>query len=207
MFNVIASIYLFVWYLIVIAITFTIGVMLVRLLMNWMDVNPFTWAAITVRRLSDPLINPVRRAIVGFGVQAKYAPLVTILLVILVGYFVIMLTTSVLDTVTGVLYAATAGKAGAIVAIIGYVIYGLLALYSLLIFIRIIFSWGMVSQRHRVMRFLVNVTDPLLVPLRRMVPTVGMFDISPIVAFIIIWLFQAAVAKTLLRGYPLGFFG
>jgi YGGT family. len=207
MFNVIASIYLFVWYLIVIAITFTIGVMFVRLLMNWMDVNPFTWAAITVRRLSDPLINPVRRAIVGFGVQAKYAPLVTILLVILVGYFVIMLTTSVLDTVTGVLYASTAGKPGAVAAIIGYVIYGLLALYSLLIFIRIIFSWGMVSLRNRVMRFLVNATDPLLVPLRRMVPTVGMFDISPIVAFIIIWLFQAAVAKTLLRGYPLGFFG
>ena len=207
MLNVIASIYLFVWYLIVIDITFTIGLMLVLLLMNWMDVNPFTWAAITVRRLSDPLINPVRRAIVGFGVQAKYAPLVTVLLVILVGYFLIMLTTSVLDTVTGVLYASTAGKPGAVPAIIGYVIYGLLALYSLLIFIRIIFSWGMVSLRNRVMRFLVNVTDPLLVPLRRMVPTVGMFDISPIVAFIIIWLFQAAVAKTLLRGYPLGFFG
>jgi len=207
MLNVIASIYLFVWYLIVIAITFTIGLMLVRLLMNSMDVNPFTWAAITVRRLSDPLINPVRRGLVNFGVQAKYAPLVTILLVILVGYFVIMLTTSVLDTVTGVLYAATAGKGGAAVAIIGYVIYGLLALYSLLIFIRIIFSWGMVGLRNRVMRFLVKVTDPLLVPLRRMVPTVGMFDISPLVAFIIIWLFQAAVAKTLLRGYPLGFFG
>ncbi len=207
MFNVIASIYLFVWYLIVIAITFTISLMLVRLLMNWMDVNPFTWAAITVRRLSDPLINPVRRGLVNFGVQAKYASLVTILLVILVGYFIIMLTTSVLDTVTGVLFAATAGRAGAIVAIIGYVIYGLLALYSLMIFIRIIFSWGMVGLRNRVMRFLVKVTDPLLVPLRRMVPTVGMFDISPIVAFIIIWLFQAAVARTLLRGYPLGFFG
>ena len=207
MFNVIASIYLFVWYLIVIAITFTIGLMLLRLLMNWMDVNPFTWAAITVRRLSDPLINPVRRGLVNLGVQAKYAPLVTILLVILVGYFVIMLTTSVLDTVSGVLFAATAGRAGAVVAIIGYVIYGLLALYSLMIFMRIILSWGMIGLRSRVMRFLVNATDPLLTPLRRMVPTVGMFDISPIVAFIIIWVFQAAVARTLLRGYPLGFFG
>lgn len=204
MFNVIVSIYLFIWYLIAAAITFTIALMLVRLLMNWMDVNPFTWAAITVRRLSDPLINPVRRALAGFGVQTRYAPLVTVLLVILVGYFMLMLATSVLNTVLGVLLAA---QAKAVIAILGYLIYGLLAVYSLFIFIRIIFSWGMVSQRNRVMRFLTNITDPLLVPLRRMVPAVGVFDISPIVAFIIIWLFQAAVAATLLRGYPLGFIG
>jgi YggT family protein len=50
------------------------------------------------------------------------------------------------------------------------------------------------------MRFLVNATEPLLGPLRRTIPSVGMFDISPFVAFIIIWLFQAAIQGTLLRG-------
>lgn len=204
MFNVLAAIYLFIWYLVVIAITLTIALMVLRLIMNAMDVNPFTWAAINTRRLSDPLINPVRRALVNFGVQAKYAPLVTILLVILVGYFAVMLTTSVLNTLAGI---NTAAQSGALAAILGYLLYGLLALYSLLIFIRIIFSWGMVSQRNRAMRFLVSATDPLLVPLRRMIPTVGMFDISPIVAFIIIWLFQAAVVGTLLSGQRLIFFG
>jgi YggT family protein len=57
------------------------------------------------------------------------------------------------------------------------------------------------------MRFLINTTEPLLGPLRRTVPPVGMFDISPIVAFIILWLFQAAIAGTLLRGMPVMFFG
>jgi uncharacterized protein YggT (Ycf19 family) len=42
--------------------------------------------------------------------------------------------------------------------------------------------------------------------LRRYVPPVGAFDISPIIAFIVIWLFQAAVAGTLLRGWQLIFF-
>ncbi|MBC7911639.1 MAG: YggT family protein [Pyrinomonadaceae bacterium] len=204
MINVLAAIYLFIKYLIVIAIIFVIALMLVRLIMNSMDVNPFTWVAITIRRLSDPLVNPVRRALMGFGAQAKYAPLVTILLAILLGYFAFMLATGVLNTLTGVLLAATSG---AIIAVIGYLLYGLLALYSLLIFIRIIFSWGQVSHRNRLMRFLVNATDPLLVPLRRMIPPLGVFDISPIVAFIIIWLFQAAVAGTLLRGARLSFFG
>jgi YggT family protein len=204
MINVLAAIYLFVWYLIVIGITFVIALMLVRLILNSMDVNPFTWLSITIRRLSDPLVNPVRRALMGFGVHAKFAPLITILLAILLGYFALMLVTGVLNTLTGVLLAATSG---AFIAVIGYLLYGLLALYSLLIFIRIIFSWGQVSRTNRLMRFLVNATDPLLVPLRRMIPPLGIFDISPIVAFIVIWLFQAAVAGTLLRGCQLQFFG
>jgi uncharacterized protein YggT (Ycf19 family) len=40
-----------------------------------------------------------------------------------------------------------------------------------------------------------------------MIPPLGMMDISPIVAFIILWLFQAAIAGTLLRGFRLQFFG
>jgi len=45
------------------------------------------------------------------------------------------------------------------------------------------------------------------VPLRQMIPPLGMIDISPIVAFILIWLFQAAVAFTLLRNWPLAYVG
>ncbi|HAF16094.1 MAG TPA: hypothetical protein DHU55_15685 [Blastocatellia bacterium] len=83
----------------------------------------------------------------------------------------------------------------------------MIGLYTLLVFIRVIFSWVMVSYSHRVMRFLVNATEPLLGPLRRMIPPVGTFDISPIIAFVILWLFQAAIAGTLLHGQPLQFFG
>jgi YggT family protein len=53
------------------------------------------------------------------------------------------------------------------------------------------------------MRFLFDVTEPLLGPLRRIIPPLGWIDISPIVAFIILWLFQAAIAGTLIRGAPM----
>jgi uncharacterized protein YggT (Ycf19 family) len=36
--------------------------------------------------------------------------------------------------------------------------------------------------------------------LRRVIPPLGRIDISPIIAFLILWLFQAAIAGTLLRG-------
>ncbi|MBV9210812.1 MAG: YggT family protein [Acidobacteria bacterium] len=199
MLPVIALIYLVIWYFIIAAITFVIVLMALRLIMNAADVNPFTKHAMLVRRMSDALINPIRRGLSNLGVPVKYAPLIVILLTILLGWFATTLTSSVLGTVAGVLLAA---RDGAFIAAIGYLLYGLLSLYSLLIFIRIIFSWGGVSYANRLMHFLVDVTDPLLLPLRRIVPRVGMFDISPIVAFIIISLFQTAIAGTLLRGQP-----
>lgn len=170
--------------------------MLLRFIVNYTDMNPFSRTALTVRRLTDPLLMPVRRSLASFGIDPKVAPLITVLLAILVGWFAVQLTDSILGTIAGVLLSAQQRR---FIALVGYIIYGALDIYSILIFIRIIFAWGMVSQRNRVMRFLVNVTDPLLVPLRRMIPPFGMLDLSPIVAFILIWLFKAAIAGTLLR--------
>jgi YggT family protein len=196
----------FVWFLIVTAIVAIVVLMVLRFVLNYADLNPFSRPVILVRRMTDPFVNPVRRALVGLGIQANGAPLVVILLAILLGYFVILLAAGVLNTTAGVALSLTSGTAGGMAALIGYVLYGLLSLYMLLLLIRIVFSWGQVSYVNRVMRFLVGVTDPVLTPLRHMIPPLGMFDISPIVAFIIIWLFQAAIVATLLRGWPLAFF-
>lgn len=188
----------------VIAITVAAVVLvLLRLIANQADLNPFGWTSLTIRRLTDSFIGPMRRALMGFGVDPKYAPLVTLLLAVLLGWFSLQLVSSIANMLAGILFSL--GK-HALVPIIGYVLYGLLSFYSLLIFIRIICSWVMVSYANRAMRFLVNATEPMLEPLRRIVPLVGAFDISPIVAFIIVWLLQAAIAGTLLRGWQIVFF-
>jgi YggT family protein len=204
--RVLGAAFEFLWYLIVAAIVTVVVLMLVRFILNYADMNPFSRPVILVRRVTDPYVNPVRRALMGFGIQPNGAPLVVVLLAILLGYLTLLLAASILNTAAGVAVSLTSGAAG-VVALLGYLVYGLLSLYVLFIMIRIIFSWGQVSYVNPVMRFLVRVTDPLLVPLRQMIPPLGMFDISPIVAFLIIWLFRAAVAFTLLRGWPLAFFG
>jgi YggT family protein len=152
------------------------------------------------------VILPVRRALISFRLEPKVAPFIAILLILIAGYFVVQLAGSVLNTIAGVLFALTSGRIGIPVAILGYLLFGLLGLYTLLIFVRIIFSWGMMGYGNRWMRFLIRITEPLLAPLRRMVPMVGMFDVSPIVAFLVLWLLQAAVSSTLLRGWPVQFF-
>jgi YggT family protein len=187
----------FVQMAIAVVIFGVIVLMIVRLITDAMDLNPFGWASRTVRRLTDWLVFPVRGGLRDVGADPKFAPLVVILIAILLGFFLAWLAETIFVTVIGVIEST---QRGAIITLFGYIIYGLLSLYLLLISMRIVFGWARLSYRNRLMRFLVDMTEPLLGPLRRMIPPLGMFDISPLVAGLIIWLFRTAVAVTLLSG-------
>jgi YggT family protein len=186
---------LVVWYAVAGSIIAIIALMLLRLLVNYADMNPFSRTFMNIRRISDPLINPVRRSLSRAGIDPKYSPLVVILVAIVVGYFTVRLFTEVLDTVTGV---SVSLQRGAFISVVGYTLYGVLAVYTLLIFMRIVFAWGL-SSINPVMRFLIRVTEPVLAPFRRLIPPLGMFDISPIVVLLLLRLLQEFVAGTLIR--------
>jgi YggT family protein len=188
------EIYLFIWYAVVAVIITVIVLMLLRLIFNYADVNPFSKPAMFVRRFSDPLVDPVRRALARSGLDPKIAPIGTILIAILLGYFALQLVGTFLTTIVGVI---TSLERGAIVSLIGHLLFGALALLSLLIFMRIVFSWG-ASSTNRVLRFLIRTTEPVLAPFRRIIPPLGMFDISPIVVLLLIRLFQEAIQGTLI---------
>jgi YggT family protein len=180
-----------------VVIVAVIVLMIVRMITDAMDLNPFAWTSRTVRRLSDGFVIPVRGGLRRFGIDVKFAPIVVMLIVILLGLFVNQLVWTVASTLNGIIGSV---RSGAVFRVVGFIISGLISIYILFIVIRIVFSWGMLSYRNRVMRFLVDVTEPLLGPLRRMIPPLGWLDISPLVAILILWLFQQAVAGTLLSG-------
>jgi len=194
---VIARTFLFFSWAIQVAIVAIVLLMIFRLIGDAADLNPFSWASRTLRRLTDGFVMPVRATLREVGVDPKFAPLVVILVSILLGYFILRFVGTVATTLEG---AITSARSGNFFGVLGFVLYGLISIYILMIFVRIIFSWGMVSYSNRVMRFLVDATEPLLGPLRRTIPPLGRMDISPIVAFLILWLFQAAIAGTLLYG-------
>ena len=194
-------------YLGVVAIVLAaIVLILLRSLLKYMDVNPFTWSAITVKRLTDPVITPTRRMLVSMRIDPIATPLIVIIVIILLGFFVVQVSSGFLNTVAGIFLAISSGRGNAPAAIVGYLLYALVGLYELIIFARIIGTWFSVSYANRTMRFLTQSTEPLLAPLRRAIPTVGTFDISPIIAFLICWLIQAAIAGTILKGWPVQFF-
>jgi YggT family protein len=194
---IIARTLLFINWAVTAVIVAVVLLLVFRLIVIQADLNPFGWLARTTRRLADPITVPVAKSMARMGINPKYSPLVTILITILLGWFVLQLARSIANSLGGMLFGI---QQGAPTLVIGHILYGLLSVYGLLIFMRIVFSWGMVSYRNRVMRFLVDTTEPLLGPLRRIIPPLGMIDISPLVAFFIVWLFQSAIAGTLLSG-------
>ena len=61
------------------------------------------------------------------------------------------------------------------------------------IFIRAILSWFPISRENPLVLVVYQVTEPVLAPLRRVVPSVGFIDITPIVALILLQLLQVAI--------------
>jgi YggT family protein len=56
--------------------------------------------------------------------------------------------------------------------------------FSLLILARIVVSWLNLDPYNQVVQFLHNTTEPILAPVRRVIPPMGMMDLSPMVVLI-----------------------
>jgi YggT family protein len=65
------------------------------------------------------------------------------------------------------------------------------------IFVRVILSWTGIDPRNPLIEMLDQITEPILAPLRRIVPHFGMIDITPMVAMILLWFLAQAVARGL----------
>jgi YggT family protein len=77
------------------------------------------------------------------------------------------------------------------------VIYNLIRLYSFLIFARIILSWFPISRggaMESIYSALYTVTEPVLGPVRRAMPPLGGFDLSPIVVIFGLQLLGSVIA-------------
>jgi YggT family protein len=58
------------------------------------------------------------------------------------------------------------------------------------IFIRVLLSWFPIDPSNPIIRVLYEVTDPVLAPFRRVIPRIGMFDLSPLAALLVISVLQ-----------------
>jgi YggT family protein len=65
------------------------------------------------------------------------------------------------------------------------------------IFIRVLLSWFPIDPHNPLVTALHEVTEPILQPLRRIIPRLGMIDITPLVAIILIQVIGNIVASHL----------
>ncbi len=62
--------------------------------------------------------------------------------------------------------------------------------FSIAIFARVIVSWFPTSGNNPIVVFIYTVTEPILAPIRRIIPRMGTFDLTPMIALILIIIIQ-----------------
>lgn len=73
---------------------------------------------------------------------------------------------------------------------------GLLTVYKYILLASVIISWVNPDPYNPIVSFIYRVTEPLLRKIRRHMPDTGMVDLSPLVAFAIIYVLQIVVFNT-----------
>jgi len=170
------------------------AILLLRLIYSYTDPNPFGRIGrfgYKVRKLTEKWVYPSARFLATFRIDVRLAPILTILITLVITYFAMNI---VHETFRVIDKFGQVTEAGNVKGFIGLVIYALLDVLILFIFIRFISSW-FVFHSKTFLGFVKRVTDPIMIPAQRLIPTVGMFDVSAMIVLILISFLQMFVAS------------
>ena len=154
------------------------GVLLLRFWMQVTRVRPPASVAQFTFTLSDWLVRPLRRIVPGAG-GYDWASLIGAFLVVLVATSILLLV-------------GTSGQAVVLIALfrfLDWILYGFMGL----LIVEVIFSW--INPHAPLAPFIHALNEPLLRPLRRVIPPVGGLDLTVLVALILIQIVQYALRQ------------
>jgi YggT family protein len=149
-------------------------------------VSPFSALGRGLRSMTDPVITPVERRLVRMGGNPAHAGGWLIVVAAVVGIVVLSLLGWLLSTFRTVQLAAVGGPR-ATAALLIRLVYSILA-FALLV--RVLASWLGAFRYSRWMRPFYALTDWIVEPLRRVLPTFGAFDLSPLAAWLALYLLR-----------------
>lgn len=186
------TVYPIIWYILWSAFLVFFALMILRLIFNYSDPNPFGKIGrlgYKIRKFTERFVYPSARFLANFRVDTRLAPLVTIFLALVLTYFTSQIIGNTLFIIDGLSCGISLGDPK---FFIGFVLYALLSLLILFIFIRFIASW-FVFTRNTFLGFVMRVTNPIMLPVQKLIPPFGMIDISAMVVLILIGLLQSFV--------------
>ncbi|MGO4475436.1 YggT family protein [Massilia sp. 2TAF26] len=156
------------------------GVLLLRFWMQAIRVRPPMSIAQFIFTLTDWLVRPLRRLLPGLG-GYDWASLIGAFLIVLVASSVMLVAGW--SGYTVVLYA--------VFRFLNWIIYGFMGL----LIIEVVFSW--INPHAPLAPFIRALNDPLLRPLRRVIPPVGGLDLSVLVALILLQIIKYLLGQAL----------
>lgn len=80
---------------------------------------------------------------------------------------------------------------------VAHLVEALLTILYWLVIVRALISWVDPDPFNPIVQFLYKTTDPILAPIRKFLPTLGPFDLSPIIAFFVLYFLKLFLVSSL----------
>ncbi len=163
-------------------------VLLLRFWLPWLQADFRNPLAQGILRLTSPIVVPVRRIVPPFG----RLDTATVLVAFIIQYVTVFLLLLIVGQTAGFVPIAVTAVVKLVVLSVNLFVYA--------IFIRVILSWVAQGGYNPATAIITTLTEPVLRPFRRVLPAMGGFDLSPILAIILL-----LAATIVINGFkPLG---
>ena len=161
-------------YLVGTLIDLYVAAVMLRLLLQWVRADFYNPLCQFLVKVSNPALLPLRRVIPSIG-RLDTASVVLMLALEMIGiWFISSIGSSEMNIQQIVAFSALK------------LMMTLLMTYFFLIIVSVILSWIGQGTRHPVVPLIYQLTEPVLRPIRKFIPTIAGLDLSPLIALIAI---------------------
>ena len=174
-------------------------VLMLRFLLQFSQADYYNPMSQGIVKATQPVVAPIQKFLRPIGRIDIATLFVGFLLKVIVIIAVFQIAGFGMPPLQGLLLAGIAGVLNAI-----------LKIYFFALIIMIILSWVAPRANHPGALLVMQIVEPIMAPVRRVIPPLGMIDLSPIVVFNAINLLDSVVVGSLARpaglpGAPVGF--
>jgi YggT family protein len=154
-------------------------------------ISPFNAVARFCRATVDPFIAPIERRVVRAGGTPASAPLWALVAVVVGGILLLSFLDFITIQVARSIIASQNGAAGIFHLLVSWTF----TILKIALIVRVISSWLPISPFSRWVRWSYQLSEPILAPLRRIVPNLGGLDITPILAYFLLSLTESLLHR------------
>ena len=154
-------------------------------------ISPFNAIARFCRSTVDPLIVPIERKVVRAGGTPAAAPLWALAAVVVGGILLITFLDFIRLGVANSIIASQSGAGGIFHLLVSWTF----TILKIALLVRVISSWLPVSPYSAWVRWSYVLSEPILAPMRRIVPNLGGLDVTPILAYFLLNLTESLLFR------------
>ena len=159
-------------------------------------INPFSGAARFLRGSIDPRLAGIERQVLRAGGHPAATPWWALVAYVVVAALLLAALDMLAGLIREVVFATTMGATGFLFVLVRWTF----SFLRLALLVRVLASWFPRAAEARWLRWSFGATEWMLRPLRRVIPSLGMVDITPIVAYFVLQLIEGLVSRALFSG-------